>query len=80
MAVASDYKISQADVQSVHVEAQPNILRGSTTQNKQVFDKYSDMIVEHFNNLCDVVDDNTSAVVDRDVLILYASLGWIADE
>ena len=80
MAVASDYKISPADVQAVHVEAQPDILRGSTTQNKQVFDKYSDMIVEHFNNLCDVVDDNTSAVVDSGVLILYASLGWIADE
>ena len=80
MAVASDYIISRADVQAVHVEAQPDILRGSTTQNKQVFDKYSDMIVEHFNNLCDVVDDNTSAVVDSGVLILYASLGWIADE
>ena len=80
MSVATDYKISTAERNAVHVEAQPDILRGSTTQNKQVFDKYSDMIVEHFNNLCDVVDDNTSAVVDSGVLILYASLGWIADE
>lgn len=76
---ATDYKITSADVQAVHVEAQPTILRGSATQNKQVFDKYSDMIVDHFNDLCDFVDANTDAVVDHDVLVLYASLGWVAD-
>ena len=76
---ATDYKITTADVQEVHVEAQPTILRGSATQNKQVFDKYSDMIVEHFNDLCDFVDADTSAVIDSDVLVLYASLGWVAD-
>lgn len=76
---ATDYKISSADVQGVHVEAQPTILRGSATQNKQVFDKYSDMIVEHFNDLCDFVDTDTSATVDHDVLVLYASLGWVQD-
>ena len=75
---ATDYKITSADVQAVHVEAQPTILRGSATQNKQVFDKYSDMIVEHFNNLCDFVGTDTDAVVDHDVLELYASLGWVA--
>ena len=76
---ANDYKISTADVQGAHVEAQPTILRGSATQNKQVFDKYCDMIVEHFNDLCDYVDTDTSATVDHDVLLLYASLGWVAD-
>lgn len=76
---ATDYKISSADVQSVHVEAQPTILKGSATQNKKVFDAYGDMIVEHFNDLCDFVDSDTSATVDYDVLVLYASLGWIAD-
>ena len=76
---ATDYKITSADVQAVHVEAQPTILRGSATQNKQVFDKYSDMIVDHFNDLCDFVDTNTDAVVDHAVLVLYASLGWVAD-
>lgn len=74
---ATDYKISSADVQGVHVEAQPTILRGSATQNKKVFDKYCDMIVTHFNDLCDFVDTDTSATVDRDVLILYAALGWV---
>ena len=76
---ATDYKISTAEVQGVHVEAQPTILKGSATQNKRVFDAYSDMIVEHFNNLCDFVDSDTSATVDYDVLALYASLGWVAN-
>lgn len=76
---ATDYKITTADVQAVHVEAQPTILRGSATQNKQVFDQYSDMIVEHFNDLCDFIETDTSATVDRDVLVLYALLGWVAE-
>ena len=76
---ATEFKISSADVQGVHVEAQPTILKGSATQNKKVFDAYSDMIVEHFNDLCDFVDSDTSATVDYDVLVLYASLGWVAD-
>lgn len=76
---ATDYKISPADVQGVHVEAQPTILKGSATQNKKVFDAYSDMIVEHFNDLCDFVNSDTSATVDYDVLALYATLGWVAD-
>lgn len=79
MSVATDYKISSADVQGVHVEAQPTVLRGSATQNKQVFDKYSDLIVDHFNDLCDFINNDTSAVVDHDVLLLYASLGWVQD-
>ena len=79
MAIATDYKISSADVNGVHVEAQPTILNGSATQNKQVFDRYSDMIVTHFNGLCDYIDTDTSAVVDAQVLVIYASLGWVAD-
>lgn len=79
MSIATDFKISSADVSAVHVEAQPTILQGSATQNKQVFDKYSDMIVDHFNDLCDFIDTDTSAVVDNEVLLLYASLGWVAD-
>ena len=74
---ATDYKISSADISAVHVEAQPTILRGSATQNKQVFDAYSDMIVTHFNGLCDFVNNDTSATVDRVVLDQYHSLGWV---
>lgn len=79
MAVATDYKITTADVQGAHVEAQPTILRGSAQQNKQVFDKYSDMITEHFNDLCDFIATDTSATIDRNVLVLYQSLGWTAE-
>ena len=75
----TDYKITAADIAAVHVEAQPTILRGSATQNKQVFDAYSDMIVDHFNDLVDYVNTDTSATIDRDVLVLAASLGWVQD-
>ena len=77
---ATDYKISSADISAVHVEAQPTVLQGSATQNKRVFDRYSDMIVEHFNNLCDFIANDTSATIDRDVLVLYQAIGWAADE
>lgn len=79
MSVATDYKITSADVSAVHVEAQPTVLRGSATQNKQVFDKYSDMITSHFNDLCDFISSNTSAEVEMSVLLLYASMGWVQD-
>ena len=75
----TDYTITSAQVNAAHVEAQPNILQGTATQNKQVFDKYSDLIVDHFNDLCDFIETDTSAVVDHDVLLLYASLGWVQD-
>lgn len=81
MAVATDYKISDADVASVHVESQPTVLNGTATQNKQVFDKYSDLIKDRFNSLCDLVDEDTSAVVDNSVKQYYHDvLGWTADE
>ena len=80
MAVATDYIISTADVQGAHVEAQPTVLRGSATENKRVFDRYSDMIVEHFNGLCNFISDERSTEIDRDVLIYYRDvLGWVAD-
>lgn len=72
-----DYKILPADIQAVHVEAQPTVLTGSAQDNKKVFDKYSDMIVEHFNDLIDELADNTSELIDQDVLTLYAALGWV---
>ena len=75
----TDYKITSSDIAAVHVEAQPTVLQGSALQNKKVFDAYSDMIVEHFNNALEAIEENTSAVIDPDVLDLYASLGWTPD-
>lgn len=79
MAGASDYIIDNADKSAVNVASQPTVLRGSALQNKQVFDKYSDLIVTRFNLLCNYVDANTSVLIDHSVLVLYASLGWVAD-
>lgn len=74
-----DYEIKTADIQAVHVEAQPTVLQGSATQNKQVFDAYPDMIVEHFNGLIGELSQDTSPVIDESVLLLYAGLGWVQD-
>lgn len=79
MAGASDYIIDNADKSAVNVASQPTVLRGSALQNKQVFDKYSDLIVTRFNLLCNYVDANTSVLIDHSVLVLYASLGWVQD-
>lgn len=76
---ALDYIIDEADKAAVNVASQPTVLRGSATQNKQVFDKYCDLIVTRFNSLCGYVDTNQSAIVDHSVLLLYADLGWVQD-
>ena len=81
MAVATDYIITDAEVANVHVEAQPTVLNGTATQNKQVFDKYSDLIKDRFNSLCTLVDEDTSTVIDNSVKQYYHDvLGWTADE
>ena len=75
----TDYKITQAEIEQVHVEAQPTVLRGSPQQNKQVFDAYPELIIEKFNGALDEIANDTSAEIDRDVLELYMSIGWIPD-
>ena len=72
----TDHKITATDIAQVHVEMQPTVLQGSATENKQVFDKYPDMIVQHFNDALDEIGNDTSAEIDTDVLRLYADLGW----
>ena len=50
------YKITSGDVNAVHMEAVVgDSLTGTVTQNKQRFDKYPDMIVTKFNDLCEYV-------------------------
>lgn len=75
----SDYTITSADINSVHVEAQPTVLKGTALQNKQVFDKYCDMISAHFNGLVTELESTVSPTIDSAVLALYASLGWVQD-
>lgn len=75
-----DCQILPTDVAVVNVKSQPTILRGSPTDNKAVFDNYCDMIVEHFNDLCEVVDAGDAASeIAPSVLTLYGSLGWTPD-
>jgi len=84
MADARDFKIVGNDTSitgsatELRVGAQPDTLRGSASQNKQVFDNYCDMIANHHNDLCDFLYGDTSATIDPSVLLLYASLGWVA--
>lgn len=75
----SDYTITQNEVQAVHVEAQPTVLKGTAQQNKQVFDKYSDLIVSKFNGLVGELENSLSPEIDSSVLAIYASLGWVQD-
>lgn len=75
----TDYKITQGQIEAVHVQKQPTVLAGSAQQNKKVFDDFPMMIVEHFNDALDAIAGDTSAVIDSDVLILYESLGWIPE-
>ena len=76
----TDYIITDAEVSSVHVEAQPTVLRGSAQQNKKVFDAYSDLIKGKHNQLCNEIASSVEPTIDPLVLGLYASLGWTPDE
>lgn len=60
MAIA-DIKINQTDIDdvAVHVKVTGDRLSGTVLQNKQVFDAFPEMIVAHFNNLCDYVNTQT---------------------
>ena len=54
------YKITSGEVATVHMEAvSGDSLTGTVLQNKQRFDKYPDLIVTKFNNLCDYVGTQT---------------------
>lgn len=64
------YKITSGEVNNVHVEAQGTRLTGTVLQNKQVFDKYPDLIKNKFNALCDYMD---AYVPSGDVGLNYTS-------
>ena len=84
MSVATDFKVvgnlvNYGNATELRVGAQPDILQGSTAQNKLAFDNYCDMIASRHNQLCDFVESDISATVDREVIELFASDGWVAD-
>lgn len=74
------YTISSADVNSVHVEAQPTVLTGTPTQNKKVFDAYCDMIVNKFNTFVNHVETDISTEISAAVIALYTAHGYDPDD
>jgi hypothetical protein len=57
----TDIKIKDSDINAVavHVQVTGDRLTGTSTANKEVFDRYPEMIVSHFNDLCDYVNAQT---------------------
>ena len=54
--MASEYNITSAEVAAVHVEAAPTILKDTPLVNKQVFDKYADLITSKYNGFVDYAE------------------------
>lgn len=71
------YKILETDVAGARVTAQPDALDGTTTQNKAVFDAYSDIIVAKFNAFVDHAETDYGVAIDAEVYELYEENGWI---
>lgn len=57
----SEIRIDDTDINEVAVRTTitGDRLTGTVLENKQVFDRYSDMIVTHFNALCDYANTLT---------------------
>ncbi len=47
--MASKYSIKESEIAGVHVQAANDVLNDTPKNNKAVFDKYPDLIVEKFN-------------------------------
>lgn len=54
----TDIKINQTDIDdvAVHVSVTGDRLSGTVLQNKEVFDKFPQMVADHFNDLCDYIE------------------------
>ena len=72
----TDYKITETDVNPVRVVGRTSTLQGTVEENQQVFDDYSDMIVDKFNNLVEYLGQTSEVVIDDEVIELYRSMGW----
>lgn len=57
----SEIIIADTDVNqvAVHTTVSGDKLTGTVLENKQVFDNYPDMIVDHFNDLCEYVNEQS---------------------
>lgn len=73
----SDYKITESDINASHVQSAEDTLKGTAQQNKAVFDRYSDMIVEKFNGFVDYVSDQSPDEIDEEVKQQFKNAGWV---
>ena len=57
----TDIMIDQTDIDAVAISTSVSgdRLTGTVLQNKQVFDAYPAMVKDHFNDLCDYVNEQT---------------------
>ncbi len=56
-----DYKITDDAVQNVYVQSQPDILNGTTQENKAVFDAYPALIKDRFNAVMEILGGDSAA-------------------
>lgn len=56
-----DYKITDDAVQNVYVQSQPDILNGTTQENKAAFDKYPALIKDRFNAVLENLGGDSAA-------------------
>lgn len=60
MGYLDNYKITDSEVNTVHVAAQPDKLTGTPSANKAVFDSYSDLIKSKMNSALDSISNNNA--------------------
>lgn len=56
-----DYKITDDAVQNVYVQSKPDILNGTTQENKAVFDAYPALIKDRFNAVLEILGGDNAA-------------------
>lgn len=59
-----DLKVTQGEVASNNVKSAPDRLRGTATENKNIFDKLIELFVAKYNTLLDQLDDNAYIAID----------------
>ena len=57
----TEIQIDQTDIDivAVHTAVTGDRLSGTVLQNKEVFDRFPQMVANHFNDLCDYVNEQT---------------------
>lgn len=69
-------KITDAEVSNAQVEGRDRVLRGTVSQNQAVFDAFSKLIKDKFNDALDIIDGEYIVDIDDEVIEAYQDLGW----